>query len=64
MPLSKLQRQRQQLIANVLRHAAAIGLPVTLAAMLDHSIRVRCPVTDHIVTLPIRHVTAAHVRVD
>lgn len=57
-------RQRHQLIANVLAVAADRGLPVVIAAALDRLVRVYDPATDHPVLVPLRALRADHVRCD
>ena len=64
MSSSTLQRQRQRLIANVLLHAANVGLPITLASVLDKPVRVRDPETDQPCVVRVRDLRADHVRCD
>jgi hypothetical protein len=64
MTMTTTQRQRQQLIANVLQHATTSGHLVVLAAAMDKLIRVYDPETDLVRTVRLRDVTAVHVRAD
>jgi hypothetical protein len=64
MSSATITAQRQNLIRNVLLHAANNGLPVTLAACLDKPVRVRCPITDLPIWVPLRSLRADHVRCD
>ena len=64
MTMTTTTRQRQQLIANVLQHAATSGHLVVLAAAMDKLLRVYDPETDLVRTVRLRDVTAVHVRAE
>jgi len=51
-------------IQDVLRRCNYAGLPVARCVDLPAWVRVRCPVTDAVLLLPPRLVTAAHVRAE
>ena len=64
MTMTTTQRQRHQMIANVLQTARAHGLPVMLASWLDTKVRVHNAETDHPMWVRVRDLRADHVRCD
>lgn len=64
MPATTATRQRQQLVANVLFHAAQNTAPAILAKLLDTPVRVYLPGTDYVHYVPLRMIRADHQRAE
>lgn len=64
MTMTTTDRQRDQLIRNVLRVAAERGLPVTVGTMLDAPVKIYDRETDYPVWVPLRSLRANDVRCD